>query len=59
MLLWFSWQVVANCLSALLEIWNLEAASDEATREREALLSKPVVYYLLNRCELGLYYLGG
>ncbi|XP_043704548.1 beta-adaptin-like protein A [Telopea speciosissima] len=43
-------QVVANCLSALQEIWSLEAAtSEEASREREALLSKPVIYYLLNR----------
>ncbi|XP_077219797.1 adaptin family protein [Tasmannia lanceolata] len=43
-------QVVANCLSSLQEIWSLEAStSEEASREREALLSKPVVYYLLNR----------
>ncbi|OUZ99957.1 Clathrin/coatomer adaptor [Macleaya cordata] len=43
-------QVVANCLSALQEIWSLEASnSEEASREREALLSKPIVYYLLNR----------
>ncbi|XP_054793376.1 beta-adaptin-like protein A [Prosopis cineraria] len=43
-------QVVANCLSALQEIWTLEAStSEEAARERETLLSKPVVYYLLNR----------
>ncbi|KAF9615369.1 hypothetical protein IFM89_023020 [Coptis chinensis] len=43
-------QVVANCLSALQEIWSLEAStSEEASREREALLSKPVVYYFLNR----------
>ncbi|KAJ4959242.1 hypothetical protein NE237_026353 [Protea cynaroides] len=43
-------QVVANCLSALQEIWSLEAGtSEEASREREALLSKPVIYYLLNR----------
>ncbi|XP_027081038.1 beta-adaptin-like protein A [Coffea eugenioides] len=43
-------QVVANCLSALQEIWSLEASkSEEASREREGLLSKPVVYYLLNR----------
>ncbi|KAG9455810.1 hypothetical protein H6P81_000318 [Aristolochia fimbriata] len=43
-------QVVANCLFALQEIWNLEAgSSEEASREREALLSKPIVYYLLNR----------
>ncbi|XP_039124674.1 beta-adaptin-like protein A [Dioscorea cayenensis subsp. rotundata] len=41
-------QVVANCLSSLQEIWNLET-SEEASREREALLSKQVVYYLLNR----------
>lgn len=43
-------QVVANCLSALQEILTSEASSlEEASREREALLSKPVVYYLLNR----------
>ncbi|XP_059658027.1 beta-adaptin-like protein A [Cornus florida] len=43
-------QVVANCLSALQEIWSLEAStSEEASREREALLSKPMIYYLLNR----------
>lgn len=43
-------QVVANCLSALQEIWGTEAStSEEASREREALLSKPLVYYLLNR----------
>lgn len=42
-------QVVANCLSSLQEIWSLEAiASEEASREREALLSKPIMYYLLN-----------
>ncbi|KAH7682442.1 AP-1/2/4 complex subunit beta protein [Dioscorea alata] len=41
-------QVVANCLSSLQEIWNLET-SEEASREREALLSKQLVYYLLNR----------
>lgn len=40
--------MVANCLSSLQEIWNLET-SEEASREREALLSKQVVYYLLNR----------
>ncbi|KAG7037586.1 Beta-adaptin-like protein A [Cucurbita argyrosperma subsp. argyrosperma] len=43
-------QVVANCLSALQEILTSEASSlEEASREREALLSKAVVYYLLNR----------
>ncbi|KAJ7965994.1 Beta-adaptin-like protein [Quillaja saponaria] len=43
-------QVVANCLSALQEIWSSEAStSEEASREREALLSKSVVYYFLNR----------
>ncbi|KAL5558803.1 hypothetical protein UlMin_035014 [Ulmus minor] len=43
-------QIVANCLSALQEIWSLEATtSEEASRERETLLSKPVVYYFLNR----------
>lgn len=46
----FSWQVVANCLFVLQEIWNLEAnKSEEASRERETLLSKKLVYYLLNR----------
>ncbi|KAK4422287.1 Beta-adaptin-like protein A [Sesamum alatum] len=43
-------QVVANCLTSLQEIWTLEASkSEEAAREREALLSKPVIYYFLNR----------
>ncbi|CAA7402731.1 unnamed protein product [Spirodela intermedia] len=43
-------QVVANCLSSLQEIWSAEAnTSEEAAREREALLSKPLVYHLLNR----------
>lgn len=43
-------QVVANCLSSLQEIWSLEAsASEEALREKENLLSKPFIYYLLNR----------
>ncbi|GLT85405.1 hypothetical protein SLE2022_035950 [Rubroshorea leprosula] len=43
-------QVVANCLSALQEIWSAEAStSEEASREREGLLSKPIVYYLLNK----------
>ncbi|KAI3825505.1 hypothetical protein L1987_06995 [Smallanthus sonchifolius] len=43
-------QVVANCLSALQEIWGQEASSsEEAAREREALISKPIIYYLLNR----------
>lgn len=43
-------QVVANCLLALQEIWNGEAStSEEALKEREALLSKPVIYYFLNR----------
>ncbi|XP_038699068.1 beta-adaptin-like protein A isoform X2 [Tripterygium wilfordii] len=43
-------QVVANCLSALQEIWSAEAStSEEASREREALISKPVIYYFLNR----------
>ncbi|XP_050267147.1 beta-adaptin-like protein A [Quercus robur] len=43
-------QVVANCLTALQEIWSAEAStSEEASREREALLSKPVVYHFLNR----------
>lgn len=46
-------QVVANCVSALQEIWSLEASkSEEAVREREVLLSKTVVYYLLNRYEI-------
>ncbi|PNY04703.1 beta-adaptin A-like protein [Trifolium pratense] len=43
-------QVVANCLSALQEIWTLESTtSEEAARERENLHSKPYVYYFLNR----------
>ncbi|KAL4579665.1 hypothetical protein LXL04_015821 [Taraxacum kok-saghyz] len=43
-------QVVANCLSALQEIWGLEASSsEEAAREREGLISKPIIYFLLNR----------
>ncbi|CAL9072091.1 unnamed protein product [Musa textilis] len=43
-------QVVANCLFVLQEIWNLEAnKSEEASRERETILSKKIVYYLLNR----------
>ncbi|KAL9226813.1 hypothetical protein vseg_002582 [Gypsophila vaccaria] len=43
-------QVVANCLSALQEIWSAEASSSEdASMERDALLSKPIVYYFLNR----------
>ncbi|KAK9151887.1 hypothetical protein Syun_010196 [Stephania yunnanensis] len=34
---------------ALQEIWSLEASSsEEASKEREALLSKPQIYYLLN-----------
>lgn len=46
--------MVANCLSALQEIWSSEASSsEEASREREALLSKSVIYYLLNRYVLG------
>ena len=46
----FLHQVVANCLSALQEIWSSEAStSEEASREREGLLSKTNVYYLLNR----------
>ncbi|KAJ0809025.1 putative clathrin/coatomer adaptor, adaptin-like, armadillo-like helical, TBP domain superfamily [Helianthus annuus] len=42
-------QVVANSLSALQEIWGTAASSEEAAREREGLISKPVIYYLLNR----------
>lgn len=43
-------QVVANCLSSLQEIWNLESSkSEDALAEREALLSKSTVYYFLNR----------
>ncbi|KAK1284825.1 Beta-adaptin-like protein A [Acorus calamus] len=43
-------QVVANCLSALQEIWSAEGvASEEAVRERDALLSKHFIYYILNR----------
>lgn len=46
-------QVVANCLTSLQEIWSLEAStSEEAARERENLLSKPVVYYFLNRYQV-------
>ena len=42
--------MVANCLSALQDIWSAEAStSEEASRESEALISKPVIYYLLNR----------
>jgi vesicle coat complex subunit len=43
-------QVVANCLSSLQEILTLEGnSSEEASREKELLLSKPVIYALLNR----------
>ncbi|KAK4787411.1 hypothetical protein SAY86_011244 [Trapa natans] len=43
-------QVVANCLSTLQEIWTAEGSnSEEASRERDALLCKPLIYYLLNR----------
>ncbi|KAE8698440.1 Beta-adaptin-like protein A [Hibiscus syriacus] len=43
-------QIVANCLCALQEIWSAEAStSEEASRERQTLISKPVIYYLLNR----------
>ncbi|XP_052188596.1 beta-adaptin-like protein A [Diospyros lotus] len=43
-------QVVANCLAALQEIWSLEASqSEKASMDRETLLSKPVIYYFLNR----------
>ncbi|KAH9607352.1 hypothetical protein KSS87_009477 [Heliosperma pusillum] len=43
-------QVVANCLSALQEIWSAEAStSEEASRERDALLSKTIIYFFLNR----------
>ncbi|KAJ7530415.1 hypothetical protein O6H91_14G003300 [Diphasiastrum complanatum] len=43
-------QVVANCLSALQEIYTLEAASSEAAlKERELLFGRPVIYALLNR----------
>lgn len=46
-------QVVANCLSALQEVWSAEAStSEDAAHEREALLSKPVIYYFLNRYAL-------
>ena len=39
-----------NCISALQEIWNSESStSEEAAREKEGLISKPFVYYLLNR----------
>ncbi|KAA3477579.1 beta-adaptin-like protein A isoform X2 [Gossypium australe] len=37
-------------LSALQEIWSADVStSKEASREREALISRPVIYYLLNR----------
>ncbi|KAH9300632.1 hypothetical protein KI387_012215, partial [Taxus chinensis] len=43
-------QVVASCLSSLQEILTLEGnTSEEASREKELLLSKSVVYLLLNR----------
>ncbi|KAK6927402.1 Clathrin/coatomer adaptor, adaptin-like, N-terminal [Dillenia turbinata] len=43
-------QVIANCLISLQEIWSAEASKlEESSKEREALLSKPVIYYLLNR----------
>nr|ATG71013.1 AP4B [Cupressus duclouxiana] len=43
-------KVVASCLSSLQEILTLEGnASEEASKERELLLSKPVIYFLLNR----------
>ncbi|KAL3633462.1 hypothetical protein CASFOL_022224 [Castilleja foliolosa] len=43
-------QVVANCLISLQEIWIVEAStSEEAAKEREYLLSKPLIYYFLNR----------
>lgn len=43
-------QVVANCLSSLQEIWILEGSkSEEVSRDKEILLSKPTIYYLLNR----------
>ncbi|XP_021835288.1 beta-adaptin-like protein A [Spinacia oleracea] len=43
-------QVVANCLLALQEIWSGEASSsEEASRERDSLLRKPLIYYFLNR----------
>ncbi|XP_050208692.1 beta-adaptin-like protein A [Mercurialis annua] len=43
-------QVVANCLSALQEIWSAEAnTSEEALKEKENLLSKMVIFYFLNR----------
>ncbi|KAK1551026.1 hypothetical protein Q3G72_028765 [Acer saccharum] len=46
-------QVVANCLTALQEIWSAEASnSEDASREREALISKPVIYYFLNRMKV-------
>ncbi|XP_051129481.1 beta-adaptin-like protein A [Andrographis paniculata] len=43
-------QVVANCLKSLQGIWSLEAMkSEEAVRELEALHTKQMVYYFLNR----------
>eukprot|EP00252_Welwitschia_mirabilis_P020113 TRINITY_DN4851_c0_g1_i1.p1 TRINITY_DN4851_c0_g1~~TRINITY_DN4851_c0_g1_i1.p1 ORF type:complete len:844 (-),score=200.12 TRINITY_DN4851_c0_g1_i1:295-2826(-) len=42
--------VVANCLISLQEILSLEGnSSEEALREKELLLSKAVIYPLLNR----------
>lgn len=53
-------QVVANCLFALQEIWGVEASSsEEAAREREALISKPIIYYLLNRYAVSFIYFSG
>ncbi|KAG0560601.1 hypothetical protein M758_10G187600 [Ceratodon purpureus] len=44
-------QVVANCLCALQEIYTAEVnvSPETAARDREHLLSKPVIYSLLNR----------
>ncbi|KAL6530788.1 hypothetical protein OROGR_014648 [Orobanche gracilis] len=43
-------QVVANCLTSLQGIWSLEAStSEDAVKERECLISKPIIYYFLNR----------
>lgn len=43
--------MVANCLSALQEIYTAEAniSSETAARDREHLFSKAVIYSLLNR----------
>lgn len=43
-------QVMANCLSALLEIFGTEATKSETgRRDREFLFSRTVIFALLNR----------